>query len=96
MEILVTYDVCTETPAGKRRLRRVAKVCQAYGQRVQQSVFECVVTDGQFEQLKHKLVSEIDQAQDSLRFYRLREPRLKYLQMMGQQPQFDIHDPLIV
>jgi CRISPR-associated protein Cas2 len=55
MEILVTYDVAVDTAAGRRRLRRVAKICEAYGQRVQQSVFECVLNAGQFEQLKHRL-----------------------------------------
>jgi CRISPR-associated protein Cas2 len=70
MEILVTYDVSTETASGRRRLRRVAHLCEAYGQRVQKSVFECVLNEGQYEQLKHRLLHEIDPQADSLRFYR--------------------------
>lgn len=96
MEILVTYDVATETAAGRRRLRRVAKVCEAYGQRVQKSVFECLVDGGQLELLKHRLHAEIDLKEDSLRIYRLREPRERYLIVFGIQPAFDLRDPLIL
>ncbi len=96
MEVLVTYDVSTDTTAGRRRLRRVAKVCEAYGQRVQQSVFECIVNSMELEQLMHRLRLEIDVGEDSLRVYRLREPRGQYLQVIGQKPKFDIHDPLVL
>lgn len=96
MEILVTYDVNTEVAAGRRRLRRVAKVCEAYGQRVQKSVFECVLNAGQLQELRYKLVEEIDESQDSLRFYRLREPRSRYLEVYGVPPEFDIREPLIL
>ncbi len=96
MEVLVAYDVSTEDAAGRRRLRRVAKVCQAFGQRVQKSVFECTVNAMQMEQLKHALTKEIAPSHDSLRIYRLQEPRDKYLQVMGKVPLFDLHDPLIV
>jgi len=96
MEILVTYDVNTEDSAGRRRLRRVAKVCEGNGQRVQKSVFECVVNPGEYELLKHRLEQEIDPEQDSLRFYRLQAPRERYLLTMGQEPEFDIHNPLVV
>ncbi len=96
MEILVTYDVATNTPEGCRRLRRVAKICEAYGQRVQKSVFECVVNHAQLEQLTHALRSAIDSEQDSLRFYRLREPRDRHLHVIGRKPAFDLHDPLVV
>lgn len=71
MYILVTYDVASSTPSGARRLRRVAKVCTQYGQRVQLSVFECLVDPGQYEQLKHELEDIIDKDTDSLRFYNL-------------------------
>ena len=74
MEILVTYDVKTETAAGRRRLRRVAKVCEGFGQRVQFSVFECVVDPAQLALLVHALEKEIDAGEDSLRIYRLQEP----------------------
>jgi CRISPR-associated protein Cas2 len=96
MEILVTYDVATETAEGRRRLRRVAKVCEAHGQRVQKSVFECVLNREQLELLKHALRKEIDLAKDSLRFYRLREPRHRYLDVMGSKPPYDLREPLVV
>lgn len=96
MEVLVTYDVATDTAAGRRRLRRVAKVCEAYGQRVQKSVFECIVNSMELEQLMHRLRAEIDAGEDSLRVYRLREPREQYLQVIGRKPAFDLHDPLVL
>ena len=96
MEFLVAYDVNTETAAGQRRLRRVAEVCEGYGQRVQKSVFECVLNDVQLEQLKHQLRTEVDLSVDSLRFYRLREPRQRYLYTMGKQLMHDLHDPLVL
>ena len=96
MEILVAYDVSTETAEGQRRLRRVAKVCEAYGQRVQKSVFECIVNAVQLEEFKHKLQREMDPTEDSLRVYRLREPRQRYLQVMGRQPLFDLREPLVL
>ncbi len=96
MEILVTYDVSTETAEGRRRLRRVAKLCEAYGQRVQKSVFECLVNGVEFEQLKHRLALEVEPAEDSLRIYRLREPRERFLQIIGRQPTFDLRDPLVL
>lgn len=95
MELLVTYDVDTTTSAGRRRLRRVAKVCEAFGQRVQYSVFECIVNPAQFEQLKHALEKEVEPKQDSLRIYRLQEPRERYVQIIGRTPAHDLHDPLV-
>lgn len=67
--VLVTYDVSTTTEAGKKRLRRVAKQCVNYGQRVQNSVFECLLDPAQFVTLKNKLEEIIDEEQDSLRYY---------------------------
>jgi len=96
MEVLVTYDVSTDTAAGRRRLRRVAKVCEGHGQRVQKSVFECILNAAEMEQLKYRLRREIDVDEDSLRIYRLREPRDRYLQVIGLQPQFDIRDALVL
>ena len=96
MEVLVTYDVSTETREGRKRLRRVATICLGYGQRVQQSVFECQVTLAQMEELESKLLGTIDPAQDSLRIYRLAEPRQKYVRLHGTQPEFDLREPLIV
>ncbi|MCL6431641.1 MAG: CRISPR-associated endonuclease Cas2 [Anaerolineae bacterium] len=96
MEILVTYDVATETAEGQKRLRRVAKVCEAFGQRVQKSVFECTLSPADLEQLKRKLARVIDETEDSLRFYRLQEPRQKHVQVLGRQMAYDLHDPLVV
>jgi len=96
MEVLVTYDVSTETAEGRRRLRRVAQACEGFGQRVQKSVFECVLNAGQLEQLRHRLRKEIKLDEDSLRIYRLREPRGRYLQVLGREPDFDIRDPLVL
>lgn len=96
MEILVTYDVNTETAEGRRRLRRVAKVCEGYGQRVQKSVFECVVNSGQLILLLDALEREIDQRTDSLRIYALREPRAKHLVVIGEPLEHDQHGTLVV
>ena len=71
MLVLITYDVCTTDSAGRKRLRRIAKECINYGQRVQNSVFECILDAAQCKQLQHKLLSLIDENQDSIRFYYL-------------------------
>lgn len=92
----MTYDVATDTPEGRRRLRRVAKACEAYGQRVQKSVFECIVNAAQLALLMHRLSLEMDEHEDSLRVYHLREPRERYLSCLGRQTPFDLHDPLVV
>lgn len=96
MEVLVAYDVCTDTREGERRLRRVAKVCEAHGQRVQKSVFECVLNAAQLETLRHRLRKVVNLEQDSLRIYRLREPRERYLEVMGRKPAFDLREPIVV
>jgi len=96
MEILVAYDVSTTDAAGERRLRRVAKICEGFGQRVQNSVFECILNDAQLEQLVHRLEKAIDVEQDSLRIYRLRQPRDQFIQVIGKSLDFDVHEPLIV
>jgi len=96
VEVLVTYDVATDTAAGRRRLRRVAKACEAFGQRVQKSVFECTLTPAQLAQLASRLRVEVDVTTDSLRIYRLREPRLDYLEVIGVVPLLDLHDPLVL
>lgn len=96
MEILVTYDVSTETKEGRRRLRRVATICLGYGQRVQKSVFECRVTAAQMEELEDKLVRTIDPASDSLRIYRLLEPRERYVKFYGARPAFDPREPMVL
>ncbi len=96
MWIIVTYDVCTETKPGRRRLRRVAQVCKDYGQRVQKSVFECQVNEMKFEQLRRRLLKEIDKEEDNLRLYRLTEPRNEHVETYGQSRTIFFEDPLIV
>ena len=71
MLVLITYDVSTQTAAGTRRLRNVAKACVAHGQRVQNSVFECLLSEAQFSELRHRLEQLIEPERDSLRFYLL-------------------------
>lgn len=95
MEILVVYDVATDDAAGRRRLRRVAQTCEAYGQRVQQSVFECMLNDADLEILIARLREEMDETTDSIRIYRLREPLVRHLQTYGSRPSFDQRDPLV-
>jgi CRISPR-associated protein Cas2 len=96
MELLVAYDVSTETREGRRRLRRVAQACEAYGQRVQKSVFECSVNAVQREELLYRLLHEIDPTEDSLRVYRLPEPRELNLLVFGTEPEFDLREPLVL
>ena len=96
VEVLVTYDVATESLAGRRRLRTVAKVCEGFGQRVQKSVFECIVTEVELAKLEARLARVIDPSSDSLRIYRLREPRQTFLVVHGRAVEHDIHDPLIL
>jgi CRISPR-associated protein Cas2 len=96
MLVIVTYDVSTVTPAGQRRLRRVAKSCERYGQRVQKSVFECQVDDMQFEALERKLLDEIDPDTDNLRFYRLTEPHHLRVKQYGVFRSVDFEGPLVV
>lgn len=96
MLVIVTYDVSTVTPVGQRRLRRVAKACERYGQRVQKSVFECQVDDMQFEALERKLLDEIDPETDNLRFYRLTEPHHLRVKQYGVFRSVDFEGPLVV
>ena len=95
MQVLVAYDVATEKVAGKRRLRKVAQVCKNFGQRVQKSVFECVVNQAQYERLVRELVRCIDEKEDNLRIYRLREAREEYCQHFGVNPSIKFDDPLL-
>src|SRR5215211_7287713 len=96
IEILVAYDVSTETLAGRRRLRKVAQVCLGFGQRVQNSVFECRVTQAQVEELEARLVEVIVEAEDRLRIYRLPADRERSVRIYGNGPLFDLREPLIV
>lgn len=95
MLILITYDVATGDRAGRRRLRRVARLCQDYGQRVQYSVFECQVDQAQWTALRARLRSEIDETTDSLRFYRLGVNWRRRVQHLGAKPSYDPDGPLV-
>lgn len=96
MLVLVTYDVNTETPAGQKRLRHVAKVCEDYGQRVQFSVFECLVDPAQWTELRHRLIEIVDLDKDSLRFYFLGKNWQRRVEQVGAKPAYDPQGPLIV
>ena len=96
IDLLICYDVSTETPAGRRRLRRVAKVCVAHGQRVQNSVFEVSVSDAQLLELREKLLTEMDPTEDSIRLYRLRQPREKFVEAFGRDQYRNLSAPLIL
>lgn len=96
MLVLVTYDVNTETAAGRKRLRRVAKTCENHGQRVQFSVFECLVDPGQWAALQARLIDEIDEKQDSLRFYFLGSNWKRRVEHVGAKPGYDPQGPLII
>ncbi len=96
MLIIVTYDVSTETPEGRKRLRRVARVCERVGQRVQKSVFECQVDQMQYEALERELLEEIDIGEDSLRFYKLGERTNLRVKEYGRFRATDFDAPLVV
>ncbi len=96
MLVIATYDVSTETREGRRRLRRVAKVCLRYGQRVQKSVFECQVNAMQYEELERKMLAEINLEEDNLRFYRLTEPHELRVKQYGVFRSLDFEGPLLV
>ena len=96
MLVVVTYDVSTETAAGRKRLRRVAKVCEGSGQRVQKSVFECQVNDMQLEELERRLLAEIDEGADNLRFYRITESALVRVKQYGSFRSTDFEGPLVL
>ena len=96
MMVLVSYDVSTMETAGARRLRRVAKICQNHGQRVQYSVFECIVDPAQWTKMRQQLLSVIDDQQDSLRFYFLGANWRKRVEHVGAKEGIDQEGPLIL
>jgi len=96
MLIIVAYDVSTETKEGRRRLRRVAKVCESIGQRVQNSVFECRVNQTQYEELERNLLAEINEKEDNLRLYRLTEPVELHIKEHGHFRAVDFEGPLVI
>ena len=96
MMVLVSYDVMVTSPGGQRRLRKVAKACTNFGQRVQHSVFECVVDPAQWVKLKNTLEKIIDDKMDSLRYYYLGANYKRRIEHVGSKPSYDVDGPLIV
>ena len=96
MLVLITYDVNTEDAGGKKRLRKVAKQCVNYGQRVQNSVFECSLNPAQCASVKHLLLQLIDPDKDSLRFYYLGDRYKGKVEHYGAHPTYDAEGPLLV
>lgn len=96
MLVLLTYDVSTESTAGRRRLRRVAKKCLSYGQRVQNSVFECNLDWSQYIKLQNELKEIINKEEDSLRFYNLGNKYSEKVMHIGIKPSIDLEGDLIV
>ena len=96
MMVLITYDVDTISETGAKRLRKVAKVCQDYGQRVQNSVFECRLTEAQFVIVKNKIENIINMELDNVRFYFLRNNWPRRIEMIGKKEGVDLDGELIV
>jgi len=96
MLVLVSYDVEVTSPGGARRLRRIARACQDYGQRVQFSVFEIEVAPDQWVLLRARLLAEMDATRDSLRFYFLGSGNRRRIEHVGAKPTLDFDAPLIV
>ena len=96
MFVIVSYDVATTDDGGQRRLRRVARACKDYGQRVQFSVFECIVDPAQWTVLKDRLISEIDSEKDSLRFYYLGSNWKQKVEHVGAKEPLDQEGPLLI
>ena len=96
MLVLITYDVNTESSGGKSRLRRVAKICTDYGQRVQNSVFECLLDSAQLLLVKEKLLGIINEKEDSLRIYRLGEQYERKIEHFGAKQSYDPQKPFIL
>jgi CRISPR-associated protein Cas2 len=96
MFVIVSYDVAVTEEGGPRRLRRVAKACEDYGQRVQFSVFECIVDPAEWAVLKQRLIDVIDEEKDSLRFYYLGSNWKRRVEHVGAKKGVDQEGPLIV
>lgn len=96
MLVLVTYDVKTDSEGGARRLRRIAKICKNHGQRVQYSVFECLVDPAQWVLFKRELIEEMDEEQDSLRFYFLGSNWKRRVEHVGAKPAYDPEGALLI
>ncbi len=96
MYLLVTYDVSTESKAGRRRLQKIAKICKSYGQRVQKSVFECNVNDVNYERFKKELLDLIKKEEDGLRIYHLQGNPENFVEEYGKGRSIDYQKPLVL
>lgn len=96
MYILITYDVCTITTAGAKRLRHVARICKNHGQRVQNSVFECLVDASQFVSLKQELLRIIDPDEDCLRIYQLGKNFRAHIECLGRKTSYEVEGTLMI
>lgn len=96
MMVLVTYDVNTETPEGRKRLRTVAKICENHGQRVQFSVFECLLDPAQWTAMRARLIQAIDQETDSLRAYFLGSNWKRRVEHIGAKKAYDPEGPMLI
>ena len=96
MYVLITYDVNTSNPEGQKRLRKVAKCCEKYGQRVQNSVFECLVDGSNFVKFRHELISFIDEKLDSIRIYHMGKNYQSKIEQYGKTTSYAIEGELIL
>jgi len=96
MNLLVTYDISTETKPGRRRLQKMAVICKSYGQRVQNSVFECTLNDTRMEQMRARLLDNINEKEDNLRIYRLAADRESCVESYGIDKYTDFSEPMVV
>lgn len=96
MNILVTYDVDTVSEKGQKRLRDVARICKNYGQRVQNSVFECDVSESQYLVLREELREAMNEELDSIRFYQLNKNKSYGLEMLGRVTSYDYDEPIVL
>ncbi len=96
MYILITYDVDTVSEMGQKRLRQVARICKDYGQRVQNSVFECEVTAAQYVKLKDALSAAMDKSLDSIRFYHLNKNENRRVVTIGRETSYNVNDAIIL
>lgn len=96
MYLLVAYDVSTKTLEGERRLRRVARICERHGQRVQNSLFECIVEPADYAAMKHDIAEIISSSDDTVRIYNLGERRSRSVDLLGRTGEGRLDDPLIL
>jgi len=96
MYILITYDVDTVNELGQKRLRQVARICKDYGRRVQNSVFECEVTEAQYVKLKDELSDVMNKSLDSIRFYHLNKNENRRVETMGVETAYNVNDAIIL